>query len=108
MTDEKIKTYFIPPMYNQRVYEYQNINKDKRLRVDMTQFYYTKIIKWIENEEFFFKYKKLLPFLKTNKGFKYVYTLLRIFVRRTELNWYDLKDNYEVVKDFLQHKLASI
>jgi hypothetical protein len=108
MTDEKIKTYFIPPMYNQRVYEYQNINKDKRLRFDMTQFYYIKIIKWIENEEFFSKYKKLLPFLKTNKGFKYVYTLLRIFIKRTKVNWYDLKDNYEVVKDFLQHKLTSI
>jgi hypothetical protein len=105
--DNKIRTYFIPPAFTERVYEYQNINKDKRLRFDMTQFYYNKIIKWITNQEFFSKYKKLLPFLKTDKGFKYVYILLRIFIKRTHLNWYDLKDNYDVVKDFFQRKLIS-
>ena len=106
MTDNnKVKTYFIPPLYTERVYEYQNINKDKRLRFDMTQFYYNKIIKWIQNDDFFNKYKKMLPFIKSDKGFKYVYTLLRIFTRRTKLNWYDLKDNYQVVKDFFQRKL---
>jgi hypothetical protein len=108
MTEDKIKTYFIPPLYNQRTYEYQNINKDKRLRYNVTEFYYNKIIKWIKTQEFFHKYQKLLPFLKTKKGFKYVYTLLRIFVRRTELNWYDLKENYESIKDFLRLELSTI
>ena len=105
MTDQNIRTYFIPPLYNQRTYEYLNINKDKHLRFNKTEFYYNKIIKWIKKDKAFSKYNKLLPLLNTNKGFKYVYTLLRLFIKKTKINWYELNDNYTDVKDFLQHNL---
>ena len=36
-----------------------------------------------------------------------MYQLIRSFVKAYQINWYDLKDNYVVFKDFLKFKLAE-
>jgi len=91
----------------QSSYEYQDVNKDMNLRQNMTIFFHKKVVKWIHNNEEFTKYKHMNDFLHTKKGYKFIYTLLRIFVKKYNLNWFDLKDNYYVVKDYLEKKLAT-
>lgn len=109
MSDNKPRftTYFIPPAYVNQTIEYQNINKDPELRDRMTTFYTNKVIKWINNYKEFSKYKNMLSLLKTKKGYIYIYKLLHLFVKKTKTNWYDLQDNYYVIRDFMQYKLAS-
>jgi hypothetical protein len=106
--DKKWSTLFIPPAFATETYRYQNINKDPKLREQVTLFYYEKIIKWIQKYKEFSKYKSLLPYLKTKKGYIYVYKLLRTFVKMHKTNWYDLRKKYEVLKDYLQYKLSPV
>ena len=108
MSNEKKQMIFIPPPFITQTYTYQNINKDPNIREKFTIFYYNKIIKWIRQYKEFAKYKNLLPFLKTKKGYFALYNLLREFVKKHNVNWYDLKDKYSVVKDYLRYKLAFI
>ena len=90
-----------------RTYTYENVNKNPKLRESITLFYYNKIIKWVKEQKKFAQYKKMLPFLQTKNGYTHVYKLLRVFVKMYNVNWYDLKRKYIIVKDYLQYKLST-
>lgn len=99
----KIKT-FIPTLR-----EKVDINKDPKLRKTITTFYYKKAKKWMETYKDFKHTKKNLKKIKSKDGFKIIYNLLRKFVKKYNVNWYELrKPNYEIVKDFLKYELAKI
>lgn len=100
--------YFVPPPFINSVIEYQDINKDPKLREMITNFYYKKIIKWIHNYKEFNHLKNKLKTLESKEGIKIIYRLLHEFIRNSDTNWYDLKDNYIIVKDFLRFKLGKI
>lgn len=86
-----------------------DINKDPQLRKTITTFYYKKAKKWMENYKDFKHTKKNLKIIKSNKGYKIIYNLLRKFVKKNKVNWYELrKPYYEVVKDYLKFELANI
>ena len=104
---KKWMNYFIPPPFITETYSYQNVNKDPNLRESITIFYYNKVIKWIEKSSEFKKYKSKVPFMKTKKGYIHVYKLLRSFVKRYDSNWYDLKKQYDNVKEYIHRKLAA-
>ena len=91
----------INPMYIETTLEYQNVNKDIRLRENITNFYHKKAIKWAN------KNRNLLQNLDTPKGFKHIYNILRVFVKKYNVNWYNLKDNYYIVKEYIIKKLAA-
>jgi|688.fasta_scaffold2379051_1 hypothetical protein len=69
------------------VYEYININKDRNLRKMMTNHFYDKI-----NSS-----KKV--------SHKIIYSLLKRFVNKSGINWYDLKDNNDLIIKYLYKKL---
>jgi hypothetical protein len=97
--------YFLPPAnINSNLY-YQDINKDKELRLQMTHFYLQKTIKWVNNYNEFKFAKKLLSKLKKEFGYKLIYNILRQFIKKYNYNWYDLKTNYDIVKDYIRYKL---
>lgn len=108
MNDKRVLKYFIPPPIYTTVVEYQDINKDKKLRDNVTNFFLTKSIKWIESYKEFNHLKNKLPLLKSDKGYNVIYNLLREFVKKGENNWFDLRDNYDVIKDYLRYKLGKI
>lgn len=94
----------VPPLI-QSVYEYQNVNSDLHLRKEVTNFFHRKVIKWIENYPEFATHKSKLNFLESVEGQMHIYNLLRIFIKKSGINWYDLRDNYSIVKEYLNSKL---
>ncbi len=108
INDKRVLKYFIPPPIITSVIEYQDVNKDKRLRKNVTDFFLKKSIKWIENYSDFKHLENKLQLLKSNKGYNIIYNLLREFVKKGSNNWFDLRDNYDVIKDYLRYKLGKI
>lgn len=102
---ERPLTYFLPPPIISSTLIYQDINKDQNLREDVTNFFLQKTIKWVTKYSEFKKSKHLLPKLKTNIGYELIYNVLRQFIKKNNCNWYDLRNNYELVKDFIRYRL---
>lgn len=96
---------YVPPI----IEEVYDVGKDMNLRKRITDFYYEKILKWIKTDKNFASHKKDLEYLNTKAGYKYVYYLLRLYVKNGRVNWYDLKDplHYPTVKQFLKIKIGT-
>ena len=99
------KRYWPVPNLIQSTLEYQNVNMDLNLRKDVTKFFHTKVIKWIKNYPEFSQYKSKLHFLESTDGQVHIYNLLRNFIKKSGINWYDLRDNYSIIKQYLNAKL---
>ena len=102
---DKPLTYFLPPPLINSTLIYQDVNTDPILRENITNFFLNKTIKWINSYSEFKNSKYLLPKMKTNVGYELIYNILRQFVKKNNCNWYDLRNNYELVKDFIRYRL---
>ena len=87
------------------IYEYQDINHDMKLRKSVTLFYNQKILKWLNSDKDFQHLKSRKHFFESNEGLQHIYSLLRHFVKRSGINWYDLRDNYSLIKKYLSDKI---
>ena len=89
---------------------YQNVGDNPNLQSDVTLFFYKKVLKWINYYDDFKHLKKYSSFLAKSSGKKYIYDLLRLFVKKSAANWYDLRDrqNYDIVKKYLKSKIGNI
>lgn len=96
--------YPVPPVLSVE-YEYQNVNKDPKLRSQVTLYFQEKLIHWIKDHKDFKKFKSKLTFIKSKDGKYYIYDLLKHFVKRTQINWYDLRRNSDLVKEYFEKKL---
>ncbi len=94
----------VPPVI-ESVYEYQNVNKDPKLRKEVTMFFHKKVLKWIREYDEFKKYKNKLTFLESVEGQMHIYNLLRKFIKKSGINWFDLRDNYSIIKEYLSKSL---
>ncbi len=92
------------PYLNSNV-NYFNINKDVNLRKDVTKFFQKKIIKWINEDDNFKQYNSKLELIKSTRGQEHIYNLLRTYIKKSSLNWYDLRSNLYVLKDYFNKKL---
>ena len=105
------KQYFPIITKSESYYQYQNLNKDKNLRNHMVKKYTKHLEKWIDNN-FYDKLNILIKFRKSNKNIKEyifknyltyekIYSILRKYVNRNDVNWYDLHEHkYELRKYF--------
>jgi hypothetical protein len=87
------KYYPVPPIH-EMVYEYQNLNKDMNLRNTVTFFFLEKISKWI------LKYPEFKILSSKNINYNIIYKILRKIVKKTNLNWYELRSNSSKIKKF--------
>lgn len=94
----------VPPLIDS-MYEYQNVNKDINLRKDVTEFFHQKVLKWINESSEFSHLKSKRAYLESYEGKMHIYNLLRYFIKRSGINWYDLRDNYSIIKEYLSSKL---
>jgi hypothetical protein len=99
--NNKTLNYFVPPIIMQSYYEYQDVNKDINLRVDVINFFFNKLLKWVKNDDLFKKYEKYETSLNNKKTKRKLYKLLRSFIKKSNNNWYELRDNYLFFKEFL-------
>jgi hypothetical protein len=82
--------------------KYLNMNKDPVLRKDVTDFFRNKIIKWINYDDDFAHLKNKINTIDN----KLVYKLIRNYVKKYKLNWYDLRtEKYYMMKSYFSRKL---
>jgi len=88
----------------------QDVGDNPKLQEQVTKFYLDKTIKWLGKNPEFTKLKKQLKFIQSKKGMSYIYKTLKSFIKKTRVNWYDLRsdDNYEDVKDYIREKLSLL
>ncbi len=92
-----------PRLFNEpSVYEYQNINKDKNLRKEVVKFFQEKIIKWITTKKEFANFNK--NEIESNEGYNKLYEIIRKFVNHKKYNWYDLRSDYEELREYIANK----
>ena len=103
----RIKKFFPPPPFIGTFFEYTDVNKDENLRRKVTQFFHKKVIKWVSKYPEFSHLKSHRNKLEKEEGYTLVYNLIRYFVKKYNINWYDLKGHYPIFKDFLRAKLGE-
>jgi hypothetical protein len=100
------------PIPNLQKNEYKTIDigQDKNLQNNITKFFYDKVNKWISSYPDFKHLKKHSKYLKGTHGMDYIHNILKLFIKKSKANWYDLKDkaNYDTVKDFLKYKIGNV
>jgi hypothetical protein len=102
------RLYFPPPPIIQTYHQYQDINNDKHLQNTQVLYFLNKIIDWIKYDKSYNKLKKLQKYFNRDEGYEITYKLLKLFVKRGNTNWYDLKIQQDLVKDFIKHKLSKL
>lgn len=105
---EPYKRYYPPPAYIYSSYQYQDVGADMRYRTEITKFFQQKVLKWIQSYKEFSHLKKHYDFINSKQGLVYIYNLLKLFCKKSNINWFDLRDNYNVVKDFLRFKIGNV
>jgi hypothetical protein len=88
----------------------QDVGEDPKLQETITEFYTNKIIKWMEKAPEYNKVKKHLRFIKTSKGTKYVYKILKNYTVNKNKKWYELRSEsiYDNIKDHILKKLLLL
>ena len=102
------RLYFPPPPIIQTYNQYQDVNNDKNLQNTQTLYFLNKTIDWIKYDKSYNRLKKLQKYFKGPDGYEITYKLLKLFVKRGNTNWYDLKIQQDLVKDFIKHKLSKL
>ena len=100
------KTYYLlPQQIIPTKIPYLNVNNNQELRNSVTSYFLNKTIKWINNKEMPNNFK---PILISHKGDDFMYELLRKYVNKHNINWYDLRNkHYESTKDYIIRKLSK-
>jgi hypothetical protein len=102
--NQQVRRYWPHPLIMQSSIQYQDINNNVNLRNTVTKYFQEKLLKWIKKYPEFIKFKSMLNKINTDDGYKMIYKILRKFVKKTDLNWYDLRTNKELVKKyFISH-----
>lgn len=108
INDTRVLKYFIPPPIYTSIVEYQDVNKDKNLRELVTNYFLEKTIKWIDKDKNFKHLQDKLVLLNSSKGYNIIYNLLREYVKSGNHNWYDLRGNSKIIKDYLRYKVGKL
>ncbi len=104
----------ILPLYTQPInyiptsYKYQDINHDKNLQNLETTYFLEKTIEWMKKDSTFSKVKKYLSSLRGENGYEIIHKILRMYVKQNNTNWYDLKIQKILVKQYIRHKLKQL
>jgi hypothetical protein len=96
---------YYQPGYIPSYHKYQNLNADRELQETVTNFYLDETIEWLTHEKSFRSAKKHLKAIKGTNGYDIIRSILKLYIRKTGANWYDLKRDYASVKDYLYRKL---
>ena len=91
-------------------YDIQDVGDNFELQEDLTDFFYQKTLKWLDKDLEFNKVKKTKKIIKSKKGRVYINKILKAFVKKNKVNWYELRDekNYDDVKEYIRTKLNSL
>lgn len=100
--------YFPAPPLITTYHQYQDVNNDNNLQYNETIYFLDKTLDWIKHDKSFKNLKKFEKNLKGSNGYEIMHKLLKLFVKRGNTNWYDLKVQQSLVKAFIKHKLSKL
>lgn len=100
--------YFPAPPVISTYHQYQDVNNDPNLQHTETLYFLDKTLEWIKYDKSYKKLKKFERYLKGPNGYEIIHKLLKLFVRKGNTNWYDLKVQQSLVKDYIKHKLSKL
>jgi len=102
-----IDEYIKLPTFIRKINKYQNVNIDPKLRNKMITFFKSEYIEYL-NKSKNKNVKKYLPELKGKNGYNIIYNLIKLYVKKTGDNWYDLKNKKRLVINFFNQYLSNI
>jgi hypothetical protein len=105
---QKTYKYFPAPPVITTYNKYQDVNNDPNLQHKETLYFLDKTHDWIKYDKSFKKISKIKRHIKGENGYEIIYKILKLFVKRGNTNWYDLKMQEGLVKDYIKHKLNKI
>jgi hypothetical protein len=105
---QKTYKYFPAPPVITTYNKYQDVNNDPNLQHTETLYFLDKTLDWIKYDKSFKKISKIKRHIKGQNGYEIIYKILKLFVKRGNTNWYDLKMQEGLVKDYIKHKLNKI
>lgn len=77
--------YIPQPLFVRKVIKYQNVNKDKGLRQNVTNIFLEEYLNYLKINS------KIYKKINSKDGYDIIYKMLRIYVKRYKKNWYDLE-----------------
>lgn len=92
--DQPLQYFVQTPIETTTVY--QDVNKDYKLRDMMTRYYLDKTLTWLNT-----------PNTLSKNGYGKIYKLLKKYVNKYNINWYDLKTYKDSIKMYLIEKLSQ-
>ena len=101
--DEYIKL----PTFIRKITKYQNVNVDPKLRDKVITFFKKEYIEYLKKS----KNKNInvyLPEIKGKHGYNIIYNLIKLYVKKTGDNWYDLKGKNRLVINFFNKYLTNM
>ena len=98
--------YYQPPPYIISYYKYQTVNADKELQRKVTNYFIERTLSWVKKDSNFSKYK-LSTVKNDTSSFNIIHHILKLFVKKGNTNWYDLKEQEDLVKNFIKYKLSK-
>lgn len=103
------KTIYVPKLVSHTDID-DDLIEDSEYIDEIIDFFYKKVIKWMNKDIEYKRVKKHLKFIKSQKGHPYIEKIIRSFVRKNKISWYELrsKDIVDDVKDYIKSKLISI
>jgi hypothetical protein len=103
---KSVPTYYIIPPMIPSYYDYQDINQDPKLRIDVVNYYYHKLLKWVSSSSMYKEHREHKDDLHENKNKvkKNIHKLLKYFVKQARINWYELRSNHIIIKEFFSKK----
>ncbi len=104
----KTYKYFPAPPLITTYSKYQDVNNDPNLQHTETLYFLDKTLDWIKYDKSFKKISKIKRHLKGTNGYEIIYKILKLFIKRGNTNWYDLKIQESLVKDYIKHKLNKV
>ena len=98
----------VPSLYN-FLDNYTDVNKDLNLRKKSVYYFYDKLIKWISNDKNFIELKNTEydNLDNKNKILKKIYKLLRYYIKKKNINWWDLGKKYKSVKRYIRNNITK-
>lgn len=99
----------VPSLYN-FFDNYTDVNKDTVLRKKSVKYFYNELIDWISNDKDFIELKNTEFDNLNNKNqvLKKIFKLLRYYIKKKKINWWELEKKYKSVKRYIRNNITNI
>jgi hypothetical protein len=100
-SDKKLNYFLVPGQDFTFNYHYQNIDKDPKLRKQISDFFTEELLEWLKNDSTLSHLNSELKNNSYKKNRELVYKALRKYTHIHNVRWFDLKNNYSHVRKHL-------